>query len=201
MLVQSARDEPQLHYPRHFALLAAFSGLMLVPGAWRTIHGFLDELHWRSLSGMDAEFALYGLLHASAVAVSLRFRPPAWRLSMFLGAATALDVGVLHLGSTLLRGPSAPSWLVIFVPACAGALAYAGIARLLVRFRATSIAAAPLACWFGCLAGMAGTHILSSPRLLIVAWWFAFSAWLYAADRWPSLVRRARAEAADRRAS
>lgn len=191
MLVQVPSDEPQLHYLRHFLLLAAFSGLLLAPGVSMPVHGFFDGLSWRSLSGIDAQFALYGLLHALAVAVSLRSRPPGWRLPVFLAGAALLDVGVLHLGSALLRGPAAPSWLVILVPACVGALVYAALTRLLVRIRAASIAAAPFACWFGCLAGMAGTHLLSSPKLLIVAWWFAFSAWLYAADRWPSLARRA----------
>jgi hypothetical protein len=196
---QDARDEPQLHYLAHFALLAAISSLLLVPATSKPIHGFLDGLRWRSLSGIDAEFALYGLMHALAVAVTLRSRPPAWRLLVFLTAAAVLDIGVFRFGAALWDGGSAPNWPVILIPACAGALAYAVLIRLLIRFRAAAIAAAPVAGWFGCLAGMAAAHLAPTPALLIVGWWLAFSVWLYYADRWPSLARRARAEAAERR--
>lgn len=195
MLVQATPDEPQLHYLRHFVLLGAFSGLLLAPAASRPIHGFLDGLSWRSLSGIDAEFALYGLLHALAVVVSLRTRPRAWRAAIVLVAAAFLDVCVLHLGTALWDGRSAPSWPVILVPACAGALAYAAVIRLLVRLHAASVAAAPAVCWFGCLAGMIVAHFIWTPTVLIACWWFAFSAWLYGAERWPSLARRARAAA------
>jgi hypothetical protein len=200
MLVQREPGGPQLHYLRHFVLLAIIAAVLLTPVIAKPLYGLRDRLSWHGVSGYDAEFALYGLLHALAVSVSLRGHRPVWRLPAFVIAAALLNVGVLHLGLLIVRLQSAPisSAPVILVPACLGAIAYGLLARLPLRFRASWIPLAPVACFFGSLLGMIGAHLVSNFTMLMAVWWFAFSAWLYCADQWSALVRRARASAAER---
>jgi hypothetical protein len=201
MLVQPECRGPQLHYARHFALLALIAGALLVPAIAHSLYGLGARPSRHGLSGLDALFALIGCLHALAVAACLRGRRPLWRPVAFVAAAALLDVGVLHLGLVVARLQSEPSASgpAILAAACSGAVAYAFLTRLLVRFRRAWIALAPIVCLFGALAGMAGARLASNFVLLTIAWWFAFSAWLYCADQWLELVRRARADMAERR--
>jgi hypothetical protein len=200
ILVQREPGGPQLHYLRHFLLLAIIAAALLTPVIAKPLFGLRDRLSAHGLSGYDAEFALYGLLHAVAVIASLRGHRPLWRLPAFVIAAAFLDVAVLHLGLLIVSLQSAPgsSAPVILVPACLGAAAYGLLARLLLRFRAGWIPLAAVACLCGALLGMIAAHLVSNFTMLMAGWWFAFSAWLYCADQWSALVRRARASMAER---
>jgi hypothetical protein len=203
MLVQPPPDGPQLHYARHFVLLGLISAVLLIPGVAKALYALGGGPGWHGISGFDALFALCGFLHALTVAVSLRRKPPLWRAAALVAGASLLNVAVLHLGFFVVRlgaGPVATG-PAILISACLGAGAYASLTRLLLRFRLGFIALAPVACLFGSLAGTIGAHFASNFMVLTVAWWFAFSAWLYGADQWPALARRARADAAKRQVS
>jgi hypothetical protein len=201
MLVRSGPAGPQLRYGLHFSLLALTSAALLVPAIAQSLYRLGARPSWHGLSGFDALFALTGCLHALTVAACLRGRRPLWRPVAFVLAAALLDVGVLRLGLLVARLQSEPSASgpAILAAACSGAVAYALLTRVLVRFRLAWIALAPVACLFGALAGLAGARLVSNFVLLMIAWWFAFSAWLYCADQWLELVRRARADMAERR--
>jgi hypothetical protein len=194
MLVHPELGEPQLHYLRHFVLLGLMAVVLL--SVAKPLYALRE--HASSLiSGFDAQFVLYGLLHALAVAVSLRGRRPFWRPAAFVLAAPLLNVGVLHLGTAIVHGEalSSAGWLVILAPACLGAIAYALLTRLVLRFRWAWLALAPVAGLVGAVAGILGTRLVSDFTVLAAAWWFAFSAWIYCADQWLALVARARESA------
>jgi hypothetical protein len=199
MVVHPGPGGPQLHYPRHFVLLGLIGAVLLIPSVAKPLYALGAQPSRHGLSGFDALFALYGLLHALAVAASLCGHRPFWRPVVFVVAAALLNVGVLHLGLVIARLQSEPVAMgpVILVSAGVGAGAYALLARLLLRFRWAWIALAPVACLFGALGGMIGAHFASNFMVLMIAWWLAFSVWLYCADQWLDLVRRARADATE----
>jgi hypothetical protein len=203
MLVQPPPGGPQLHYRRHFVLLGLVSAVLVIPGVAKSLYALGGAPAWHGISGFDALFALCGFLHALIVAVSLRAKPPLWRPLVFIAGASFLNLCVLHLGFFIvsLEAGAVATGPAILVSACVGACAYASLTRLLLRFRLVFIALAPVACLFGSLAGTIGAHFASNFMVLTIAWWFAFSAWLYGADQWPTLAQRARADAAKRRVS
>jgi hypothetical protein len=168
-----------LHYARHFTVLLCISGLLIVIGPARLA------------AGPQSAFALYGALHASAVAVSVRARQPLRRQMLFISTAALLSMLTADLGlygarfiGTLpwLSGPSVP----LILASAIGAIAYGTlISKLKVHdFKLSALATAALVCALTTfLAFIAGSHYQVLGGLwLAIPWWLAFSVCLWYYD-------------------
>jgi hypothetical protein len=169
----------QLHYFRHFALLVCIAAAIL---ALRRRLA-LDAASW---------FALYGALHAAALAASLRIRQPWWRSLLFIAVAAGLAMSIARLGLFGMR-------YVGKLPGVSGAAALLGTASLLGafvygslirRFRLAEFPIGPLAatasaCALAALAvlGTVGHAPVRGALWLTIAWWFTFSAGLWYHER------------------
>ena len=167
-------------YLRHFLLLGVF-GLSLA---------VISRLH---LPGnLDASFALYGALHATALVLSLGTRRTGWRLCLFIMLAAGLCVMTLHLGIWIMhRLGQLPGttglYAALGVAAWAGAVAYGISIQLwrIHRFDPRSLALNGLGCSAATyVAFLSLAHFHSLGRWwLPVLWWFAFSGGLWYRDR------------------
>ena len=167
-------------YPRHFLLLICLS--LLVAVAPRP----------HASSGLNASFALYGALHASALALTLRAHRPMWQKCLFVVVAAGLCVMTLRVGmagrhlSETLPG-NAGLHAALGFSAVTGALIYGISVRLfwISAMPSTSLAVISLSCLLATLAALfTGTyfHVLG-PWWLAVLWWHAFSGALWYCDR------------------
>jgi hypothetical protein len=162
--MQGPGAEPQLRYRRHAELVATAA---LGIAAVRSFTAHIP---------VAFAFACYGALHALAVALCLRPRPPPRRALAFVAAA-ALQSGLLaRLGFValpLLAGADidAAALLVVAASAFIGALGYGALLRGLLRY---PVGAAPfVTIAFACtLAACAGSTWLA------ILWWLAFSGGL-----------------------
>jgi hypothetical protein len=170
----------RLFYLPHLLLLAGFGILLGI--ATRT----------RSLTDLSSAFALYGALHAIAVAFTLRARQPLWRSVLFVAIAAALSVMTLRIGlfGMQLAG-TLPANLGLYVmlglSAMIAALSYGVLLRLygIPELSPRTLAAISVAC---ILATYAAFFILGHSHwlgrwLLAVFWWCAFSGGLWYWDQ------------------
>ena len=169
-------------YPRHFLLLICLSALLAV-----TPRPHLP-------SDLDASFALYGALHASALMLTLRARQPIWRRCLFVIAAAGLSVTALRAGilgrhlSVALAG-NAGLYVALGFSAVAGAVIYGIQIRLFGISLITlgSLAAISLGCMLAAfLALFTGSRFqFLGPWWLATLWWLAFSGGLWYFDEAP----------------
>ena len=170
-----------MHYPRHFQLLIGLSILLAV----------LARAH--PSGDLNASFALFGALHASALVITLRVRPSIWPSSLFVAIAAGLCVMTLRIGmlGTHLFG-ALPGhiglYAVLGFSAAMGALAYGMLIRRLPGLSAMplgSLAAISLGCTLAAwVALLTGSHFhLPGPSWLAILWWHAFSGGLWYFDR------------------
>lgn len=150
---------------------------------------------WRVEPGAGSAFAVYGALHASALAVSLRVRKPLSRQALFVAAAALLSMLTVRAALYAMRFAGELSALagalVLLASASAvGAFGYAILIRKVLKyeFRVAAQAAASLLCVAATFAGfLAGRHyrVLSS-LWVAIPWWFAFSGSLWYYERFRS---------------
>jgi len=168
-------------YPWHFLLLFCLSISLAV----------LTRMH--PSNDLNASFALFGALHASALVFSLRARQSVWRNCVFVAAAAGLCVITLRIGmfGTHLFG-ALPASLGLYgalgFSAVTGALIYGVlIGRLLVVPAMTlrPLAVISLSCLLAAFAALfTGSHFhFLGPWWLAVLWWHAFSGGLWYFDR------------------
>ena len=145
---------------------------------------------WPSL-GFFASFAVYGALHATALALALRIRPPIWRRGLFIVLAAGLSamtlrVGVFAGGLSATLGSGAP-YAVFGFSATAGAVAYGILIRRIGIFELTSRELALISLGCALAADLAYFSLARWPALgrgwLVILWWFAFSGGLWYCDR------------------
>jgi len=167
-------------YPRHFLLLICLSVLLAV----------MPRPH--ALSDLNASFALYGALHASALALTLRARQRIWQKCLFVAIAASLSVITLRVGivgrhlSETLPG-NAGLYTALGFSAVTGALIY-GILVCLFWISAMtlgSLAVISLSCLLAAFVALfTGSHFhVLGPWWLAVLWWHAFSGALWYCDQ------------------
>ena len=168
--------QAQLHYARHFALLASIAGLLAVTTVWR------------APAGIDIAFASYGAFHAGSLTASLRSPPSHWRRVMFVVAAAVVSVLATHAGIAFFWSVRGFSQIMFFtaiaVSSIAGAVAYGLLLRSVLDFRfpIVGMAMAPAVSAPAALAAYAAGGLNQLGLWVAVAWWFAFSGWLWYAD-------------------
>ena len=143
-------------------------------------------------SDLNASFALYGALHASALVLTLRARQPIWHKCLFVAIAAGLSVISLRVGlvgrhlSETLPG-NAGLYTALGFSAVTGALTYGILVRLFWISAMTpgSLAAISFSCLLATfLALFTGSHFhVLGPWWLAVLWWHAFSGALCYCDQ------------------
>jgi hypothetical protein len=167
----------QLHYVRHFALLASIALLLGLSAAWR------------ARAGIDVAFASYGALHACAVTASLRAHADLWRRLVFVAAAALISVSATQVGlevfSLVYRSDVIASQFAIAVSSLLGAFAYALLLRSVLNFKLSVAALAwlPAICTLAALAAFLIGGLTSVGLWVATAWWLAYSGSLWFADR------------------
>jgi len=169
----------RLFYTRHFLLLLGFGAVLNAV----TRLGFLSNLY--------AAFALYGVLHALAVALALRRPQTASRRLSFIVIGGALSVMTLQIGLVGMRlSGTLPGNIGLYVTlgssALIGALTYGILIRLygIQALTPLCLALIGLACILGTYAAffiLSHTHL--GRWLLVVFWWSAFSGGQWYCDR------------------
>jgi hypothetical protein len=171
------------NYARHFVLLGSFAAALAIAGP-------------RGLAGIGAQFALYGALHATALALSLMGGArlsPGRSLSLVAGAAilalATARLGVFGLHAVSGLGGSAGPFAILAACAGLGALAYGALIRAVLanacnalgRLRMKSLVATSLGCVAATSMSFAASRgLYASGVLWVVApWWFAFSGGLW----------------------
>jgi hypothetical protein len=174
-----------LNYPRHFGLLAVFSAALASPGV-------------RAPFGIAAQFALFGAMHAAALALSIRACAgvAGGRRLLFVAIAALLALATARLGLFALHalsgdgGWSGP-FAVVAVCAGLGALAYGVLIGgflakgRLAPFDLASLALRSLGCAAATCASFAISRALHTAGILwlTIPWWFVFSGLLWYAGR------------------
>jgi hypothetical protein len=181
------------NYARHFGLLGLLMAALAIAGP-RAGSG-----------GIGAQFALYGALHAAALALSLvrGARLSAGRRLLFVAVAAILSLSTARLGFVgfhVLGGRGGSAGLLVILAACAGlgALAYGFLIRGVLMNRgdiggrlsagpltARSLGAISLGCAAAASACFAAGRGLHAAGVLWLAgsWWFTFSCGLWLAGR------------------
>ena len=166
-------------YPLHFALLGGF-GLLLIA---------MTQLHLAA--GPSLSFALYGALHAAALAIALRAHHPIWRKCLFIAAAAALSAMTFRFGiiAGQLLGASrgnAERYAVLGLSGAMGAAAYGILIRVsgIYGLTARPLAVIGLNCMLATCAAFFVLTRFHSPEggWLAVMWWCAFSGGLWYFD-------------------
>lgn len=169
-----------LHYPRHFAVLAAAAVVFFLPSRW----GFFN-------AALLPTFAISGALHALAVVVALRAPFTLLRKSAFVILAAVLSgltlyVGILSLALLGVLPANARLYMTLGVCSAAGAMTYGSLMRLywLPKLSSRFILAIAACCTLATLLAFLARHFF--PFLagwwLAAAWWFAFSGGLWHFD-------------------
>jgi hypothetical protein len=164
-----------VHYARHFTLLACIAALLIVTS------------RWRASPGAAYSFAIYGALHASVLAASLRDRQPLVRQILFVAIAALVCMLTARLGLFGMRfAGKLPSFagpvLLLAAVSGVGALGYGLLIRLF-WIRDLSLHVFGITAIFcilaECAALIVGNHYQVLGGLwLAIPWWFAFSAGL-----------------------
>jgi hypothetical protein len=167
-----------LYYTRHFSLLACLAAVLAATRGWSPAIGVV------------ATFGIYGALHASTLAVTLRARPPAGRRLRFVVIAASLSMLSVALGVCASRFIGGSMGLPqTALPLCLssgmGAATYASLIR---RFFGAQLApAAIVTVALGCIAAtlavlVSGIYLQGGGLWVAVSWWFAMSLGLWVHD-------------------
>ena len=167
-----------LYYARHFCLLACVAAVLVATRGWNPAIGVV------------ATFGIYGALHASTLAVTLRARPPAGRRLLFVAIASSLSMLSVALGlcaSRLIGGSTgmAQSALLLSLSSGIGAATYAILIRrfFAAHLAPSAIAAIVLGCIVATLAVLvSGIYLKGAGLWVAVSWWCAFSLGLWVHD-------------------
>jgi hypothetical protein len=153
---------------------------------------------WSPAMGVEATLAMYGALHASSLAVTLRTRPPVGRGLRFVVIAAALSMlsaALARFASLYIRGPMGMTQLALLLSLSSGigAATYASLIRRFFGAHLTPSAVATVA--FGCIAAtlavlVSGMHLKGGALSVALSWWFAMSLGLWFYDG-RSAARRA----------
>lgn len=170
------------NYPRHFVLLGLFTAALAIAGP-------------RSLTGIGGRFALYGALHAAALALSVagRAQPSPTRRLGFVAAAALLALATARLGlfgmraASVLGGSGGP-FAILAACAALGALAYGALIRVVLtnprnagqRFWVKPLMVSSIGCAAATSLSLAVSRGLHTAGVLwlVAPWWFAFSGGL-----------------------
>ena len=167
-----------LYYTRHFSLLACLAAVLAATRGWSPAIGVV------------ATFGIYGALHASTLAVTLRARAPAGRSLRFVVIAAALSMlsAALAVCASRLIGGSmgmAQTALLLCLSSGIGAATYASLIR---RFFGAHLAPAAIATIvLGCIVAtlvvlVSGIYLKGAGLWVAVSWWFAVSLGLWVHD-------------------
>jgi hypothetical protein len=170
----------RLLYLRHSLLLVGF-GI------------FLDiATRARLVNDMTSAFALYGALHATALALALRAPQPLWRSVLFVIVAAGLSVMTLRMGLIGMHMTgSLPGnlglYLTLGLSAMIGATSYGVLTRFygIPELTPAALAIISAACMLATYAAffiLAHTHWFGG-WLLAFFWWCAFSGGLWYWDQ------------------
>jgi hypothetical protein len=174
-----------LNYARHFGLLGCFTAALAVAGSSA------------GPGSIGSQFALYGALHAAALALSIvgSVGPSIGRRLLFVALAAILALSTARLGLLglhLVGGVgSAGPLAILAVCASVGALAYGALLRgvlmtpgdLGTRLSVRALVMTALGCAAVAPASFAvGRELHANGVLwLVTPWWFAFSCGLWVA--------------------
>jgi len=167
-----------LFYARHFCLLVCLAAVLAATRGWSPAIGVV------------ATFGIYGALHASALAVTLRARPPAGRWMRFVVIAASLSMLSVALGlcaSRLIGGSvgMTQTALLLSLSSGIGAAAYASLIRRLFGAHLTlsAIVTVVLGCIVATLAVLvSGIYLKGGGLWVAISWWFALSLGLWVHD-------------------
>jgi hypothetical protein len=166
-----------MYYARHFCLLACLAAVLAATRGWSPAIGVV------------AIFGVYGALHASTLAITLRARPPAGRRLRFVVIAASLSMLSVALGMCASRfiGGSMrmiQTALLLSLSSGIGAATYASLIRRF--FGAHLTLAAIVTVVLGCIAAtmavvVSGLYLKGGGLWVAVSWWFAMSLglWFY----------------------
>jgi hypothetical protein len=167
-----------LYYTRHFGLLACLASVLAATRGWTPAIGVV------------ATYGIYGALHASMLAVTLRARQPAWHRLRFVVIAASLSMlnVVLCLCASRFMGGSVgmvqPA-LLLSLSSGIGAATYAGLIRRFfgAQLPPSAIVTVMLGCIVATLAVLlSGIYLQSGGLWVAVSWWFAVSVGLWSCD-------------------
>jgi hypothetical protein len=167
-----------LYYARHFGLLACLAAVLAA------------TRRWSPAIGVVASFGIYGALHASMLAVTLRARQPAGRRLRFVVIATSLsmlNVALCLVASHFIgesMGMAQPA-LLLCSSSGLGAAAYASLIRRFFGARLTlpAIATVVLGCIVATLSVLAsGSYLAGGGLWVAISWWFGVSLGLWVHD-------------------
>ena len=168
-----------LHYAPHFTLLACVAAVLAATNRWSTAPGAV------------AYFGVYGALHSSMVAVTLRISQPLWRKLLFVVMSSCLSMLSVTLSAYASRligrlpGMAGPA-LLLTLSSGLGAASYTVLIQHyfsadLVRYALPSIT---LGCILATLAVfLSGIYLRGGGLWFAAFWWFAFSTGLWYHDR------------------
>ena len=174
---------------RHFTLLVCLVALLIA------------TRRWRIAPTPVAAFAVYGALHAAALAASLRAPSPLPRQLLFVASAAALCFATASLGLRGVRFIGALPGLLgplalLGLTAGAGAFAY-GV--LIGKFWQPGFSPGTLAAIAAlCTLTVSGAFLICEAAhalgglWLAVPWWFAFSGGLWYHERRSDFLNRSR---------
>jgi hypothetical protein len=167
-----------LYYARHFALLACLAALLAA------------TRRWNPAIGVVAAFGIYGALHATTLAVTVRARPPAGRRLWFVVIASSLSMLSVVLGvsaSRFIGGSTgmARTALLLSLSSGFGAATYASLIRRFFGAHLAPSAIATIA--LGCIVAtlvvlVSGVYLKGAGLWVAVSWWFALSLGLWVHD-------------------
>jgi hypothetical protein len=167
-----------LNYARHFCLLACLAAVLAA------------TRRWSPAIGVVATFGIYGALHASTLAVTLRARPPAGRSLRFVVIAASLSMLSVAVGvcaSHFIGGSMGMAQIALLLCSSSG-LGAAAYASLIRRFFGAHLTlAAIVTVVLGCIAAtlavlVSGIYLKAGGLWVAVSWWFAMSLGLWAHD-------------------
>jgi hypothetical protein len=165
-----------LYYTRHFSLLACLAAVLAATRGWSPAIGVV------------ATYGIYGALHASTLAVTLRARPPAGRRMRFVVIAASLSMLSVALGLCASRFIGsmgmAQTALLLSMSSGIGAATYATLIRRFFGAHLTpsAIVTVVLGCIVATLAVLvSGTYLKGGGLWVAISWWFAMSLglWFY----------------------
>jgi hypothetical protein len=167
-----------LYYARHFCLLACVAAVLAA------------TRRWNPAIGVVATFGIYGALHASTLAVTLRAQPPAGRRLRFVVIAASLSMLSVALGlcaNHFIGGSTgmAQTALLLSLSSGIGAATYASLIRRFFEAHLTpsAIVTVVLGCIVATLAVLvSGLYLKGGGLWVAVSWWFAMSLGLWVHD-------------------
>jgi len=178
----------RLNFRRHFVLLACALAVIVI----------LAHVDVFGTASLLPDAAIYGALHAIALAGALEVPATLARKSLFIVAAAALDVVALYVGifslgvlSATPLGITLRAYVAFGLSSMAGAICYGLLIRLvwLRELRPRPIAQISFGCLIATLLAVMLERLIGVTGLWVLAavWWCAFSGGLWIFGRLHSL--------------